>query len=31
MVLEDAIIGRQAVLTGRAHAMNVGDDSWIEM
>jgi len=31
MVLEDAIIGRGAVLSGRAHALNVGDGSWIEL
>ncbi len=31
MVLEDALIGRRAVLTGRAQAFNIADDSWIEL
>ena len=31
LILEDSLIGRQAMLNGRAHAMNVGDDSWIEI
>ena len=31
MILNEALIGRQAVLHGRAHAMNVSDDSWVNM
>lgn len=31
MVLEDSLIGRQAGVRGRAEAMNIGDDSWIEI
>jgi glucose-1-phosphate thymidylyltransferase len=31
MVLENSIIGRQAGLKGRAEAINIGDNSWIEL
>jgi len=31
MVLENSIIGRQAGIKGRAEAINIGDNSWIEI
>jgi len=31
MVLEGSLIGRNAVVHGRAEAMNIGDNSWIEI
>jgi glucose-1-phosphate thymidylyltransferase len=31
MVLENSLIGRQAGIKGRAEAINIGDNSWIEL
>jgi glucose-1-phosphate thymidylyltransferase len=31
MVLENSLIGRQAGIKGRAEAINIGDNSWIEI
>ena len=31
MVLENSLIGRNAVVKGRAEQMNIGDNSWIEI
>lgn len=31
MVLEDSLVGRNAIIQGRAEHMNIGDNSWIEI
>jgi len=30
VVLENSLIGRQAIIKGRAETLNIGDDAWIE-